>query len=315
MRIGETIVRALNARCGRFSARVVAQIGRARTRYRKRKARLAVLAILLPMLGCGATEKPPPPRFPEPPPQKPIAPQINFHVAAGKKLWDASCPVEQVRGLCLTVGHTDAAVMCAASTLPRLRIKKRDPVMAMRAIAHFGKAIELWRNGVALHDMRGRSQADENRRARVMIGSVAAAYFFLGEPVLESLLARTPAPVAAGPGTESRRSIAQLHGSGARKLREPSDEPAHPRRPHHCPLQLDDLLRGADQASHATAPQGEGAVQTLQVARPRRVRHPVRQPASPATTATHCQHFPVPTNQRWRVYRSTPHDAVWSDRT
>ncbi len=144
------------------------------------------------------------------PDHKPIGAQIAAHVDAGRKLWEAACPVQQVGGLCITVEYSRDPAPCADAGMPRLRVVRRDAAAAMQAIRHFGQALALWNNGQVLRESGGGSQAEANRYNAQMIGAVAAAYFLLAEPVLETVLAREPVGFAVGVAADSPGSVEQL---------------------------------------------------------------------------------------------------------
>ena len=153
-----------------------------------------------------------------------IAAQIDASVAAGRERWQASCPVQQVGGLCIIVEQGQEAGICAESAATRLRVVKRDSRLAMQAIGDFGNAIALWGNGDALRYTRGASQDAINQQDKRMIAAVAEAHFFLGEPALETALAHAGPDFAALGGEGSPTSIDRLRrwvGDMGAALRKP----------------------------------------------------------------------------------------------
>lgn len=138
--------------------------------------------------------------------------QITAEVKLGEIAWRDSCPVAGVNGACIKVERERASAaaqlkaksdkgkqklkkkgqqklgQCGPETKSKITVFERKPAQVKEAMAHFDKAIQLYKGGAAAASVTKDDQASYDARVNTMVYHVALARMSQADKEYEALL-------------------------------------------------------------------------------------------------------------------------------
>ena len=144
--------------------------------------------------------------------------QIIAQVKLGEIAWRESCPLTlQPNGACLEVKRIRASAatalqaktaaaakgkkmknkgplklgQCGPETKSKITVHDRKPALVKEAMAHFQKALDLYKGGAAASSVPKNDEQERDRRVAVMTYHVAMAKMYQGDQIYEELIKMT----------------------------------------------------------------------------------------------------------------------------